>query len=246
MLFFYKKDSQIFSFFLKELDFQLSQILPNWYLQNSIAVIAFTYLKKSTKYPESVLYTDRSVYEILKENFWGGRNELYVEGVHEDVTILDFKSLYNKLLLLEFPSGRPAFIQSPENIDKPGFYCVTVTSNLQLPLLPHKQDSKVVYKNGTFSGVFWYEELLLFKKLGGQILRVDYGLIYSSSSAVFKEFAEACLKKRSSASSLEKILYKIIANSAIGYLGFSSLSNQRQIYRNIAIPVIVASRARLS
>jgi len=245
ILSFYKEDSKVLFFFLKELNFHLSRILPNWYLQSSIAAIAFGYLKKRITGTKSTLYTSRQVYEILKENFRGGRNELYFGGVHENVTILDFKSLYNKILLLEFPTGAPVFVQNPKNIDEAGFYQVTVTSNLSLPILPQKKDSRVVYKNGTFSGLFWCEELRVFQLSGGQILRIDYGLIYSSNAAVFKEFAEICLKKRSSASALERALYKTIANASLGYLGFYSTNSQEQVYRNIAIPVIVAARARL-
>jgi hypothetical protein len=86
----------------------------------------------------------------------------------------------------------------------------------------------------------------VFQLSGGQILKIDYGLIYSSSASVFKEFAEICLKKRSSASALERALYKTIANASLGYLGFYSTNSQEQVYRNIAIPVIVAARARLA
>jgi len=246
MLSFYKEDSRVFSFFLKQLDFHLSQISPAWYLQNSIAAASFAYLKAHVKQPEAVLYTSQHIFETLKRSFRGGRNELYTPGVHENVTVLDFKSLYNKLLLLEFPAENPTFIQNPKDFDTPGFYHVTVTSNLFLPILPQKKNSKVVYENGTFADVFWYEELLLFKKYGGQILNISYGLIYSRCSAIFKEFAEICLKKRASASPLEKILYKAIVNSAIGYLGFHSVNSKHPIYRNIAIPMIVASRGRIA
>lgn len=246
MLSFYKEDSRVFSFFLKQLDFHFSQISSTWYLQSSIAAVSFAYLKAYIKHADAVLYTSQHVFETLKGSFWGGRNELYASGVHENVTVLDFKSLYNKLLQQEFPVGNPTFIQNPKNLSAWGFYHVTVTSNLFLPILPQKKNSKVVYENGTFTGIFWSEELLLFKKHGGQILSISYGLIYSHSSAVFKEFAESCLKKRTSASPLEKILYKAIVNSVIGYLGFHSANSQHQIYRNIAIPMIIASRGRIA
>ncbi len=246
ILFFYKRDSRVFSFFLKRLDFYLTQINPDWQLQNSIAQIAFIYLKTYVKQAAHVLYTDRHVFELLKTSFRGGRNELFSPGVHENITVLDFKSLYNKLLLQEFPVGNPTFVQNLQEINLPGFYHVTVTSCIQLPILAQKKNSKVIYTNETFSGLFWYEELLLFKKHGGQILKINYGLIYPDKQAIFKDFAEICLKKRTSAAPLEKILYKTIVNSALGYLGFHSTNSQSQLYRNIAIPTIVASKGRIA
>lgn len=246
ILSFYKEDSRVFSFFLKNLDFYLSQVNATWYLQSSIASVAFTYLKAYVNHADYNLYTSQHIFEVLKAGFRGGRNELYAPGVHENITILDFKSLYNKLLLLEFPTGIPVFVQKPENVSELGFYHVTVISNIPVPILPQKKESRVVYENGTFSGIFWCEELALFKENGGQIVKINYGLLYPSKSATFKAFAEICLKKRTSAVPLEKILYKTIVNSALGYLGFHSTSSQSQRYRNIAIPVIVASRGRIA
>lgn len=245
MLFFFKKDSQVFSFFLKQLDFYFSQISSTWYLQSSIAAVSFAYLKTYIKHADTVLYTNQYIFETLKESIWDGRDELYISGVHENVTVLGFKSLYNKLLQQEFPVGNPTFIQNPKDLNAPGFYHVKVISNLFLPILPQKKNFKVVYENGTFTGIFWFEELLLFKKYGGQILSIDYGLIYSQSSAIFKEFTENCLKKRMVASPLEKILYEAIVSSVIGYLNFHSANSKHQVYRNIAIPMIIASRSRI-
>lgn len=246
LLLFYKEDSKKFTQLFKELSTLLSCISPNWYIQNSIAPIAFDYLKKHVKEAKYTLYTNQALFELLKENFFGGRNELFARGIHEEVTLIDYKGLYNRLLLLEYPVGDPTFITQPSDISAPGFYCVKVSSTLATPLLPRKEEGKVIYKNGTFTGVFWHEELQLFKKYGGQILNIEYGLIYKSQAFVFKDFAETCLKKRASINPLERLLYKIIANAALGYLGFYSKNSQHQVYRNIAVPVVVAARGRIA
>ena len=243
LLAYYKEDSRIFSRFLKNLNFFLSQLSSSWETQACSAAFVIFLLKKCYPQNTAAFRTTEAAFKILKKFFWGGRNELFSPGLHKNVTMLDYKNMYNNLLLGYFPVGEPTIIECPPNMQEPGFYYIKVESNLERPLLPQRKSSRVVFENGIFEGLFWIEEIQLFEELGGKILKIEYALVYPRLEACLADFGNFCLKKRNCGEPLEKLIYKNLANQAFGLFGSHGKFNEQ--HWNIAISVVVASRARI-
>lgn len=92
-------------------------------------------------------------------------------------------------------------------IKKNAFYFVSVISDMELPILPYRnmKTGKLLFPNGCFCGLYWWEELQLFLNQGGVIKDIYYEIEFKESDYLFKDFAEICKKKREM-SEHEKIL----------------------------------------
>jgi hypothetical protein len=80
-------------------------------------------------------------------------------------------------------------------------------------------DQKIFFPNGTFSGIYYNEELLLFLKEGGKILKIHYGFIFKGSKkSIFKSFSKNLTElKRNQKSKI----WKSLIVSFYGRLGMS-------------------------
>ena len=131
--------------------------------------------------------------------------------------------MYSNRLKEYFPIGCPTKVINPKWGGIPGFYYIKVRSNMNLPILPYRcpNTCKLLFPNGVFEGVYWYEEIDLFLREGGEVLQIYWGLVYDKLEKVFIDFAEHCIKSRNN-SLIDKILWKMIPNSFIGRLGLKN------------------------
>jgi len=115
--------------------------------------------------------------------------------------------MYGQIMCENFPINAYELKETSLCINNPGFYFAKINSiGMNIPVLPHlvEQDENdenfvkgIVYTNGEFSGLYWHEELILFKDMGGQIINLDYGYVFTNKlKPCFKDFALHCINSR--------------------------------------------------
>lgn len=168
-----------------------------------------------------------------REGYYNGRDEVFGNLVENEIALqYKYPNIYALCLLENLPASDYYFC-NPTNIELPGFYKITFCSNLDYPILPVKTD-KLYFPNGTYTGTYWFEEILLFLKYGGIIKEIHSALISKEYLAVTKEFSEKLmvLKEKSDWFSLA---VELVINSFYGRLGIKSGGSIASVTNNAFI-----------
>lgn len=225
---------------IKDLDFCLSQITKYWWKKNNITNISWFFFRKCLDTVKTTIPLE--AVDKLESARWGGRCYLNKPGLYANVAEVDFNSMYGSELLGEFPT-RYTCLSTDSSLDACGFHYVNVTSNLEIPILPTIVNGKTEYINGSFKGLYWYEELLFFNKMGGVVHNIEYSILFEDSVNLFNQKAQECLDKRRLGTTIENVIYKSIINRFIGLLWYDKDRQNNQIY--MIYPLIINSRARI-
>ncbi len=165
------------------------------------------------------------LYEYIKLSYFGGRCEIFGNPYdYEKIKYYDFSGMYAQCMLEIFPYGEYEIVLNPNNLNNIGFYYITCISNLEYPILPTKDNNKLMFKNGIIEGLFWYEEINLFLEKGGVLKNIKYGIIFNKSGKIFEDFINQFTKIKNMGG-YYKILGKLIINSLYGGFGMSKIEN---------------------
>jgi hypothetical protein len=217
-----KRDVYITQLFLTKINDELKNIYPGWWIWSyTISGLALKIFdSKFNKFIKLNIGIDDD--NLIRPAYYGGRCEVFGNPLDDDFIFhYDFSGMYTNRLKDEFPYGDFIVLDKPKSVDRIGFYHVKVKSDINpLPILPYRCEitKKLLFPNGVFSGLYWYEELDLFLKNGGVILEIYSGIIFKNKEYIFKDFSDFCIENRLK-SQLNKILWKLIPNSFIGRLG---------------------------
>jgi hypothetical protein len=192
---------------LEKINFSLNGFidLKNAY---SISGLSLQVFKKNFNSFSLSLKTSLDFDNLVRPAYYGGRCEVFgnlVEG--EKCLHFDFSGMYTNRLLDDYPYGSYNRVENVMTITSSGFYFVSVFSNLDLPILPYRDENsgKLLFPNGNFYGLYWGEELLLFLEFGGVITKIYYGLEFKLMAPLFAKFGEFCANSRKK-SQYEKVL----------------------------------------
>jgi hypothetical protein len=89
--------------------------------------------------------------------YYGGRCEVFGNPEKGDfLHHFDFSGMYSNRLNELFPYGEFKIITNPNDTSRPGIYCVSVFSDISLPILPYKDNNtfKLLFPNGNFYGAY--------------------------------------------------------------------------------------------
>lgn len=153
----------------------------------------------------------------IRPSFFGGRCEVFgnISSDDEIIKYYDFSGMYGQCMLEEFHLGKSIY-DTPKIINKPGFYNITYYSNFEfLPILPCKHNEKLYFANGYNTGTFWYEEILMFEKYGGKVLKINSAIVYEKKEKVFYDFIQEFNKIREK-KGYYKFFGKLMINSLYG------------------------------
>lgn len=158
---------------------------------------------------------------IIRTSFFGGRCEVFGNAIPEEKILhFDFRGMYQQCMLESLPFDQfiPRF--SNFNLSEPGFYHITAVVSHDYPVLPTR-NSKLFFKGGFISGLFWHEEILLaleHKQL--EHLTVNYAYISLKTEPILVEFIQT-LDQLCTRGGIYKSLGKLLINSFYGRLGMS-------------------------
>lgn len=207
----------------------LKNIYPRWYEKNSISSITLKIFEN--KYNEYKIKTNLKYKEdiLFRKGYFGGRCEIF--GNPEDgekIYHFDFKGMYSQIMKEEFPTGEYKYSKE-KKIEKIGFYYVKVISNMDIPVLPFRsEDGKLMFPNGEFWGLYWYEEIKYFIKRGGIVKEILYAYVFNDKKKTFNSFTSKMSELRE-VNDQNKFIFKLINNSLYGRMGMSA-HDEKTIY----------------
>lgn len=176
---------------------------------------------------------DKKYDKIVREAYFGGRCEIFgnvKEG--EKIFHFDFTGMYSEIMREEFCFGKIKIVKEVriEKKIEEGFYDVDVISgNMDIPILPFRnEEGKLLFPNGMWRGVYWYEELMLFLEEGGRISKIHKVIKFEKKGKPFVEFVEY-FKKLRKKSEFDNVFWKLFINSIYGRMGMEESNVKTEI-----------------
>lgn len=158
---------------------------------------------------------------LIRPAYFGGRCEVFGNALDgEYVYHYDFYSMYSQIMYDKFCFGKLQIIKYITDTKAPGFYNVTVRSNIkEIPVLPYRlKNGKLLFPNGSWTGTYWFEELNYFQEMGGVIEKINFKLEFECYDTGLSSFIAHFLKKRED-SPLDSVFWKLFINSISGRFG---------------------------
>jgi hypothetical protein len=176
---------------------------------------------------------DKKYDKIVREAYFGGRCEIFgnvKEG--EKIFHFDFTGMYSEIMKEEFCFGKIKIIKEVgiEKKIEEGFYDVDIVSNdMNIPVLPFRsEEGKLLFPNGVWRGVYWYEELMLFLEEGGKIDKIHKIIKFEKKGRPFVEFVEYFRRLRKK-SEFNNVFWKLFINSMYGRMGMEENNVKTEI-----------------
>lgn len=171
----------------------------------------------------------KKIENILRPYYFGGRTEVFGNPITgEKMLHYDWSGMYGQCMCENIPCGEYYITQYDIDLNKPGFYYIKYKQNLEIPVLPVKED-KLYFKNGEFEGLYWFEEIQLFVEMGGTVYQTKYGIIPQLYKKEIKNFVKTNQKLRD-AGGVFKQIGKNNINTLYGRLGMRTESEVQEIF----------------
>lgn len=191
------------------------------------------FCKKYNAYKLNLVFNSEQNF-LIRRAFWGGRCEVFGNLEFGDILhYFDFPGMYASVMQQSFCFGKSHVVYDKLSISSPGYYHVTVTSvSMAIPLLPMKNsDGQIFFPNGTWTGTYWWEELLFFTQNGGIIKKIHFHIAFEKNDYILREFSQHFTKLRKR-DALSKIFYKLFINSLYGRLGINETNESTDLFFN--------------
>ncbi len=166
---------------------------------NSAASLSLKIFFKKFNSSNLMLKIPQKYADYIRLGYFGGRCEVFGNPtIDEEIKYFDFSSMYASCMTEKMPLGNILFKNNPTNIDLPGWYTITFVSSFEFPILPiHSTiNNKLIFLNGELTGTYWFEEILLFKENGGQILKIHSCLVFEKYECVFIDYVNYFINLR--------------------------------------------------
>jgi hypothetical protein len=151
-----ENDTLMVSRFLEKISYSIRDFekIENIY---SISGLALNIFKKNFNNFNIKIKNSIEFDNMLRPAYYGGRCEVFGNlKKNEKCFHFDFSGMYTNRLLEEYPYGEFYINNDVKDITDNGFYFVSVTSNLKLPILPYRceKTGKLLFPNGDFYGLY--------------------------------------------------------------------------------------------
>lgn len=168
------------------------------------------YLKKS-------FFFDKKHIDFCKSGYYGGRTENLIKGkIKGKIFVYDVNSLYPFVMQSHFFPNPTRYKDSTE-LNEFGIYDVTVKVNEFFPLIPYRDNGRLLFPNGIFRTVCTGAEIIASKCI---ILKIHKGLIFDKGEKYFKSFVDDLYKMRQeNKDTFMGLVLKNILNSLYGKFG---------------------------
>jgi hypothetical protein len=166
-----------------------------------------------------------NVYTDIKRAFIGGKTEVY-ERKGKNLYYYDVNSLYPFSMLKDMPVGDTTLryfkipVEGRILNNKFGFAQVQIKApkGINRPILPLKANGRIYNPLGSWSGIYFIEELIQAMEYGYEI-KVEYLYEFDRGKDLFKDYVLENFKKKTESTGSRKQLYKLLLNSLFGRFG---------------------------
>jgi DNA polymerase elongation subunit (family B) len=221
----YKKE--ILDYLESDCVYLADMVLKFWDMFGDVLTIGAASIKELMDFHPFIKIT-RSLDELYRPYYYGGRVQCFEKGVIEDkLIVIDVNSMYPCVMsTIKHPVGATGYNTSPDNLDKlidsdePFFIHFTGTNKGVLPTRT-KEGLDFTIERGEFKATS--HEIRLGLKHGLIEIEEVHQLIAFNSSITFDKFVEHFMKGKIESKELKDLIselfYKLILNSAYGKTG---------------------------
>lgn len=222
-----KRDVEIVSLFIKNLNKILSDIKINITKSYSAPSLSLKIFESKFNIKKIRLTQNNFIDKYIRSSYFGGRCEIYGNPYpNEYIYHFDFSGMYSQCMLEKFCFGKYRIKTNCKEIKNPGFYHIEFYSDVDIPILPHHNliNNKLLFTNGEMSGIYWFEEIILFIEMGGLIKKINYCIEFDHYDFIFNDFISYFNKIKEKGNDY-KTFGKLMINSLYGRLGMKEITN---------------------
>jgi hypothetical protein len=204
----------------------------------SLKIYRMNFQDKKTNIP----VLNGSIDSFIRKSYFGGATDYY-KSFSSLLHYYDINSLYPYAMSNPMPHNIVKYYNSMSNInlkDFFGFILCEISVNIERPILPFKLNGKTIYPNGTWSGVYFSEELKAVEHLGYKIKLIS-GYEYSKIDLFSNYIKYFYLQKKNSVGA-ERFIAKMHLNQLYGYFGRKLDLIETININNKDLPIYVATR----
>lgn len=128
---------------------------------------------------------------LIRNSYYGGRTEVFGNPYDNEIVLhYDWSGMYGQCMQQNVLGGELFTSSYIENLEEPGYYWIKFKQDLEIPILPVRED-KLMFKNGIFNGWYWFEEIKTAEKYGVEILDCKSYIGAQFYKPFLKEFIES-------------------------------------------------------
>jgi len=168
------------------------------------------------------------IHSEIRKAFYGGAVETYIpcikKGYHYDVN-----SLFPAAMKGDMPVGNYTYTTEQDLNKVFGFSYVRVETplNLKVPLLPYRDEDKILYPVGTWYGMYYTEILKDVVKYGYKIT-IIYSVNFEKQD-LFSGYVDKLYEIKANSTGSRRAMAKLLLNSLYGRFGLKEIIDKTAI-----------------
>jgi len=188
---------------------------------------------------KAVFDLPKNISDLIREGYYGGHVDVYKPIIEGDQwRSYDVNSLYPSVMIKPLPCGQPVYVNNPDLSNFYGFLRCTVEipKDTPYPTLPYRKNNLIIFPTGTFTGMWFSEEIRYAISKGARVIKTHWGISFDSSTELFKDQIELLNKikvlysQKETFNSSKREIAKLLMNSLYGRFGLRYLDEVCHIY----------------
>jgi DNA polymerase type B, organellar and viral len=169
----------------------------------------------------SIPILTKDVDEFVRLGYYGGGTDLY-KAYATNLKYYDVNSLYPHAMNNPMPHKLIRFHKNMDNINLDNFFGyieveVTCPTSMMRPVLPFKFEGNTIYPVGTWTAIYFSEELKAVQPLGYEF-RLIQGYEFSKAN-IFNSYVDHFFNIKRNSVGTQKAIAKLHLNGLYGYFG---------------------------
>ena len=192
----------------------------------------------------SIPILTRDVDEFVRFGYYGGGTDYY-KAYESNLKYYDVNSLYLLAMKNPMPFNLLKFHSNMDNINLNNFFGfieveVTCPIDMLKPVLPFKFEGKTIYPVGTWTAIYFSEELKAVQSLGYQF-KLIRGYEFSKTD-LFSTYVDHFFNIKRTSGGAQKAIAKLHLNALYGYFGRRQDLIETVNVSNTSLPNYLATR----
>lgn len=227
-----KKDVDIYCMRDAEICYKIATKLYELTCANNTKFKAFTAASLAmrifrTNYLDRVWFCRKHlINDIERLGYYGGRTEVFDYRFYQETDHEDIRSSYPRAMKYEiYPiPDKYKVIEDPTLntiLYQEGVSMVRVeVPKMRIPPLPcRREDGRLLFPWGEWTGVYCHNELRMAVKYGVKIKKVYQSIVYNGSFRPFIKYVDTFYEKKNTTTGIDREFYKLMLNGLSGKFG---------------------------